>query len=510
MKRIIALILCLLMLLNVFCSCEKKNEDGKADTSETQKSSIPDGSANDAPGDVISFESEHYKVDNNMLNYFYRFDYYEAIEKYYDSYFQYYNLNPKKDLKQQQCKLYEENKTWFDYFIAMTTSNIVNFLYFAERAYDVGNNTAPEITENVEKDLEAIKSAAEYYEISKEEFIKSRFGATVTEEDVRRALELYYTGTYQYDLDLASIKVSDEDMDKYYEENKSEFVYCDFRSYSIKANVKDGASEAETLAAYEKAEKKAKELLATGNEQAFISWIYNYEKEINDTLETPLTEQEMQYYSKKITVEYNYTDKTAFGKWAFEEGRKVGDMTMLDNGQGTYTVYYIYTAPTRHNNKTANISRILVDIEDFDNNQDKAYEKAKELWEKWENTDKSLDAFNKLAKEYNSEDNIEYDGLKTSDMETQLSSWCTDTERKAGDSELIPSSYGYYIVYYRGSGEIQWKSEAYEAIRENAIKDIYNEYIDKYSVSLNENNINLVSGITSYTSDDDSTETTNS
>lgn len=491
-------IIALAVLLVVKFTSENKNDPQDAPKTLDE---IPDAKEGDDPSNVISFKSEHYEVTNDMLNYFYRFDFYDSIDRYFDSYYQYYELDPTKDLKEQNCKMYQDKTgTWFDYFIAQSSVSIERFLLFAEAALEQGNADDPQIQENVENDMNAIKSSAsEYYKIPLEEFISTRFGETVTEEEIRAALTLFYTGTIQYNKDIDSIKLNDSDLDKYYEEHKNDFLYCDFRSYQFKAKVSDDASEAEKKKAYAEAEAKADELLKMNTVEKFVEWIRNYETSINDTLEEPYTEAEINYHATKVTGEYEYNDKTAFGKWAFAGDKKEGDMTVLDNGAGVYTVYYLVKAPYRLEYNTVNFRRILVDVDDFGGDMDKTLEKANELKEKWEATDKSEDSFTALAEEYDANDTVYFEEVALSDLERDLGAWCYDKERKPGDSELVSSEYGYYLVYFCGTGRQKWKIDANEALMTERINSIFDGYTEKYPIKMNKNNLYLISGVTAYT-----------
>lgn len=507
--RILVPVICLLLaVLMLLPGCGQAKKSGK-DPADTE-AAIPDGSENDDPSKVLSFRSDHFDVDNNMLNYYFRFDFYDSIDKYFESYFTYYELDPTKNLKEENCKMYQDNPgTWFDYFITQTCISIQRYLVYSEAALENGTADDPEIAQSVERDIEAIKSSAtEFYKISVDEFIKTRFGETVTMDDIRRALTLYYTGTHQYDLDVEEIRPEDKDLDEYFEGHKSEFLYCDFRSYQFKAKVSDNATEAEKAQEYAKAESLANELLQMNTVEKFVGWIKDYETENNASMDEPYSEAQINYHATKVTGEYAYNDSTAFGKWAFADGRKVGDMTVLDNGSGTYTVYYLVREPYRLDYDTVNFRRILVDVDDFDGDTDRTYEKAKELWDKWEASDKTEDTFTALAAEYDSNDTVLFEERGISELENDLGSWCYADGRKPGDSSLVRSEYGYYLVYFCGTGRAKWKIDAYEKVMTERINEKYNAYSDKYKVEMNQNNIYLISGVTAYTSKETSADTT--
>ena len=60
-------------------------------------------------------------------------------------------------------------------------------------------------------------------------------------------------------------------------------------------------------------------------------------------------------------------------------------------------------------------------------------------------------------------------------MVTEFEDWCFDPARKAGDSEIIKTSYGYHIMYFSGVAE-----EYYDYMVDSAVRsDRLNAYLDE-------------------------------
>ena len=67
-----------------------------------------------------------------------------------------------------------------------------------------------------------------------------------------------------------------------------------------------------------------------------------------------------------------------------------------------------------------------------------------------------------------------YENIYKGQMVDEFDAWCFDSDRKAGDCEIVETSYGYHVMYFCGEAE-----EYYTYTIENAIvSERYTEYLD--------------------------------
>jgi len=494
--RILCALLALIMMLGALAGCNSDKEDPAEDPADTQ--TIKTGTEDDSPADVVSLKSEHYTINNEMFAFYFYKDYYDAVDRYYDSYFYYYNLDPTKDLKSQNYS--ESQTTWFDYFITVTYNNIINYLTFAEAAIAEGVELEAEDIETVDAEIASLRSAAEDEGITVQEFLDRQFGYGVTEETVRECIELYTLGDKYYDVKLKEFDVyDDDDFDAYYEEHKDEFLFVDFRKTEIRADQQTYASEAEKQAAYEDAKKIAENIAASKDIAEFVERSIAYYNSINDSLEEPLTEDEIYAQATSVTVQYSYRTTTGLGQWAFQDGRKDGDMIMLDNGAGIYTAYYLDSAPYRAENVTKNYRMIPFALSAYDNDKAKAKAAAEELYNEWQENGGGGEQLEKLAQ---SKDNYNAYLREEADLgETQpiVENWLFNKEHEIGDSEIIEDDSYVYIILYEGDGEISWKIKAGESLLNAALNEYFAQIAEKYPIEFNLENMKLLSGVTAFT-----------
>lgn len=81
--------------------------------------------------------------------------------------------------------------------------------------------------------------------------------------------------------------------------------------------------------------------------------------------------------------------------------------------------------------------------------------KAEEIYNKWQEGDKSEDSFAQLAVENSVDGNASSGGLYENVYEGQMveafENWCFDENRQVGDHGLVKTQFGYHIMFFCGS-----------------------------------------------------------
>lgn len=93
--------------------------------------------------------------------------------------------------------------------------------------------------------------------------------------------------------------------------------------------------------------------------------------------------------------------------------------------------------------------------------------KAEEILAKWKAGDETEDSFIQLAEEY-SDDSSKYTGGLISNISVDSSlvesfkNWALDPARKAGDTDVVDSTYGSHVMYFVGTaclrGRAPWST----------------------------------------------------
>jgi len=83
--------------------------------------------------------------------------------------------------------------------------------------------------------------------------------------------------------------------------------------------------------------------------------------------------------------------------------------------------------------------------------------------------------------------------VSSMDLESSLSEWVFAKGRKNGDTEIIKSSEGLYLVLYEGEGLPTYKADIFEEKFNEYFDAAIKEYETKYSVKIDEKNIGKIS-----------------
>ena len=434
----------------------------------------------------IAFESENYKVNNCMMTYYYFSDFYNTYNQY-GTYFQYMGLDPHTSMKSQS---YDEESSWFDYFLNNTANTVNGYLLYAEAALDEGFKVE-DIKDKIDEQIDSLKTTAENAKVDFEQYLLNVFGAGVKEKDIRDALELQiYASEYYNKVEGEySDSITNEDFETYYITNKNSLDKVDYRSYAIKADVAEDADEATKNKAYAEAKADAEALKAAATDKdAFIAWVTANLTEANADLETPLTEDEIKEKAEAITEAAAYSEGTDLSTWAFDKERAVGDVTLIDDGAGTYTVYMMEKTAYRVEDATRDVRHILIKTGEALSDDD-AKAKADEILATYLAGDKTAEAFDALAKENNEDANSLYENVKKGDMVAEFEEWLFDETRAEGDTGIVKTQYGYHVMYYVGQGRSQWQNDAYNAMLQTYITETVEGWQEAYTVDVDSNAI---------------------
>ncbi len=422
---------------------------------------------------TVAAESENFEIDNAMMTYFFHSNY-----QTYAAYASYLGIDNTISLKAQECSL-SEGATWFDYFASVTKTYANELLALCEAAKANGVVLDDADQTAIDQSLESLKTTAEMYGYSIEQYLITAFAAPVNTKDVRNCLELSALASKYSTQFMASLSYTDERLEAYYDANSASFEGVDVIAITIPSSTyqetdADGNPVGDATAASTKAETKANELAAASSVDAFNTAIRDYLKNDRGNEEDALDAMVAQCYSEHVTAS---TLGTA-AEWAFSA--KVGD-TYVSGGAGAsqYTVYYLAKEAYRDETPGRNIRHIL-----FMNTTYTDDAKVNEVYAEWEAAGFTEEKFLELNNLYNEDSSITngglYENVQEGQMVTAFNDWMFDDARKSGDHGIVETEYGWHIMYYVGEGErAAWEAEAISALQTAD----YQKLVEQYSAN---------------------------
>jgi len=296
---------------------------------------------------------------------------------------------------------------------------------------------------------------------------------------------------YKYNNQITdNLTYNDSELEDYYNQHKTDYMKYDYRSYTFSY-----ASDADKPLTQAAAKTYADGLYACNSDYKFTAWLNKYMAASGNYADAAALQKEIDgTLSEKAT----YTADDKLSEWAFTEGRKVGETYLLDDTEKScYTVYIMVTAPDRDHSSTVDVRHILFTSQTYGSDA-KALSSAEDLYNQWKSGDKTEDSFASLATSYSEDTGSATEGglykrVYEGQMVDTFNDWCFDSSRKPGDTGIVTTSYGYDIMYSVGVDGEKWKSDVTDALQKDGYNEIYSGYESTYAVTMNDENINMIS-----------------
>lgn len=413
------------------------------------------------------------------------------------------NVDFDKKLSKQTVKNDDgKTVTWAEYIQEQVIDSIKStYLYYYE-AVAANKGKEPSITDDQKSELkDTIKEyndSAKKYGYTLSGYLTAAMGKGVTEEVFRREAKISYIAeNYQSDYknELNSKKYSNEKYEEYKKDN-----YDDLKSVDVKMFECDSEDDAKAFAKALKADGSNFADLAS--KYSSSDWDKEHNKDAVETTYKDITPATLKNLSYAIATADEKNGKKYSGlDWLYAKSRKAGDIK-----QYSTTVVYVLKPVYFSNQKTVNVRHILIKPETSSSSSSTsstsdattatskqwkaAQKKADKILKEFNDGKKTEEAFADLAKE-NSEDSNKDDGglyenVTPHQMVNTFDAWCFDSSRKAGDTAIVQTKYGYHIMYFSGYGDLKvWEYTAQQSLASKDSKDTQKELEDSYKIKTN-------------------------
>lgn len=457
------------------------------------------------------------KISIGMYDY-----YYASIVSYYEQYasYGYYSLDTTKDYSKQYTTDDDGNKiSWQKFFETEALKEVEQITTYYFKALEEGVTLTSAQKKTIDKQISTLKDSASQNDVSLDQYIKANFGAYCSEDTIRLMLEQYYLSANYKGKFKSETKVTDNDVDKYYNEHKNDYKKIEFYYIASPYDATDDDSKNESIKTAEKimAKMKDKKSVIALVPEVYSSYI---DSQVKSSMEqdSTLTEKKAReeavksYESNAVATvsgsESPFDDK--MNTWLFSDDTKVGSKKYyIDEDAGyiyivlktskasveedeTYTVRHILVAPKSDSDSSSSTSG---ETEYTDEQWAAAKKEADSILAKFNKTDKSEYEFAKLAEQYSTDSastssgsNDSFGGLYESvtlgQMVPDFEKWSIDDSRKYGDTGIVKSDYGYHIMFFINDCP-EYQSKIIAQIKSDRLSDM----IDKAKIKVHENAI---------------------
>ena len=422
---------------------------------------------------------------NDAINEFYN-EWYEQYTSYTDTYLEIMGLDTSKPLNTQVYDK-ESGQTWAEYFIDTAIANAKSDFTLYNKANEEGFKLPEDEQKSLDNMLTNLETYAKLYGYKNaKQYLSAVYGFGSDAESYkqyseRSAIATAYYNAHQDGLTYDDAAIREYEKDKVTKYNSYTYTYSylsytDFREGGTKDDKGNTTySDAENEAA-RAALKTAAELLATATSVDDLKAMIESVK-INENSDLAVNEEKSVLHSAL---------NTSLADWLAADERKEGDITAIantsttkdeDGNETTVTNGYyvtIFHSKADNTDKMSNVRHLLVEFEGgtedeetgdtvySDEEKAAAKTKADAFLKQWQEGDATEESFIELVKK-NSDDSSAAEGGLFEDIHPDSEyvptflEWSISADRKAGDTGVIESPYGYHVMYYVGDDEMSYR-----------------------------------------------------
>ncbi len=410
-------------------------------------------------GENISRVEFDYNYNVSVSNYLNQFAYYLYMM----------GIDPSSDFTNQ---MYSDTLTWGDYFQQLAVENLMRNKGLLAQAKAEGFTY--DTAEEYERYKESLEKAASENNTTAKSYLKQLYGPYATESRLKPYVEenLYVAGYYDQ---LAERQTpSMEEIQAYYDENKSSYDSVDYYLATVDAELPteptelaDPVEETEGEDAGEDADtaEGGEEQPYQPSEAEIEAAMAQAKEEADKAVKTVKADGELKENVSKNAATYLLQD------WLFDEERKEGDSTVIEDSTGHR--YYVVEFAGRYLDEVPS-SDIRVVVTDAENGQ--------AILDEWKAGDATEDSFALLCDKYNDPAVTAAEGglleaVTSTSVPAEINDWLQDEARTAGDTAVISpeTEENTYVVYYRGTNEMEWII----SIRQTMISQRMAEHVDE-------------------------------
>lgn len=342
-----------------------------------------------------------------------------------------------------------EDYTWAEKFTLDVIDNMTNNYSIFDMAVEAGTELDSFSISEVFGTCDMVDERAEKDKITPEEVMANTYCEGLTPAIYKaREIMVAYAQAYENNKygELYN-GYSEFEVEKAYEESDGSYDVARLRVYPIEGEYNEA------------------EALAVSNEKEFLAYAQkNYPRDNYDAEFAT----ECGYITKeKVSSVYG----EEVGEWAFAEGRKKGDIALVE---GMLFRYLVYVDTPAFLSTSCNIMTVTAAYEDYMTEEERAeiYKQKEEEYLKWKNGEATKESF--LAYSDNAGGAGE-ETVRIGDYYFEFDNWIHNPERKSGDSAIIDSAAGVCIVYYVGKNadDYDWNDKVRDELALEDIRELY-------------------------------------
>lgn len=426
-----------------------------------------------------------HEVSNAELNFYFV----DAVNNFYSNYGSYaamFGLDLTKPLDEQVIS--EETGTWADDFMNSAIENAKAVYALNDAAEAEGFTLSEAELANIDMTISNMNAYATLYGYSNgEDYMKAMYGNGTTEEGLRQYMIMNTLANAYQNHYAENLVYEDADLRAAEAENFDLYSAFSYNSYYLATSkfLEGGTTNEDGTTTYTDEEQEAAR--AAAETTANILAENTTAADLDAAIAALPINSEVENAASTAYVNNGYSSiNSVISEWVTDDARSAGDITVIPStststdaeGKETTTVngYYVvlFNGSDDNNFPLANVRHILVGFEGGTTNsstgatvytdEEKAAAKAKaeEIYEAWKAGEANEDSFAALATEKTTDPGSAangglYEDVYPGQMVAAFNDWCFAEGRKAGDTGIVETEYGYHIMFYSGNSDTLYR-----------------------------------------------------
>lgn len=423
--------------------------------------------------------------------------------------------------------------TWVEYLHDQAVKTAQMYLAFYQEAKEAGTELTEADLAEVDKQIEDLREEASTANQSSNSsssddenqragyslnaYLRKAYGNGVTERFLKKQLKMesLVKKFYNDKSDEFEKGYTEDEVKKVFDESPDSYQFVTLRLYqfkneSLKQN--DGESDDDLKKRQSESDAKTKananEMFdGVTDEKSFVTLAtkYNttedYDADSSTLIKAALKSQS-QFNSSATYLESMNSD---LATWAFEGSTKAGDKKLIeDSDNGAY--YVALMVNPKHDVNTVTVRHILFLTQDSktgkalsDDEIQKAKDKASETLAKWKAGEATEDSFATFATDLTEDTGSSsngglYENVVPGQMTSAFDKWIFDDSRKAGDTDIVESEYGYHIIYFVSKNGTYADSAIRSSLASEDLEKFSDEILesDKYVIGVGPKRVNYI------------------
>ena len=426
-----------------------------------------------------------HELSNAELNYYYI----DSVNNFYSqngSYASLFGLDVTAPLDEQ---VFDEStgETWADYFVTSAISTAKSVYALNDAAKAEGFTLPEQDAANLESIISNFNLYASLYGYTDaDSYLKAMYGKGASVEGIRNYVEMSLLAEAYNAAHQDSLTYEEADLREAEAKNPDQFSSFSYNYYYLAASrFQEGGTVGEDgLTTYTAEEEAAAVAAAEAAAKSVVEGAATIE-ELDAAIDALAVNSEITAKTTTYT-DYAYASIDAdLSAWLTEDGRKEGDIAVIPNNSiataedGTETTeilgYYIVYYLSENTNEVAlkNARHILVSFEGgttdetgatvySDEEKAAAKASAEQILADWMAGEATEASFGTMAHDVSDDTgSVEngglYEDIYPGQMVEPFEAWCFDAARKAGDTGIVETTYGYHVMYFVGDSDITYR-----------------------------------------------------